>query len=86
MKVLWISNIIFPDLCNKLGIAAPVVGGWMQAGAKSLLAKDKSIKLAVASFYGGKELQVVEDFAIRYYLVPEKVTKCKPYDQDLELF
>lgn len=50
MKVLWISNIIFPDLCNKLGIAAPVVGGWMQAGAKSLLAKDKSIKLAVASF------------------------------------
>ena len=86
MRVLWISNIIFPDLCNKLGIAAPVVGGWMQAGAKSLLAKDKSIKLAVASFYGGKELQVVEDFAIRYYLVPEKVTKCKPYDQDLELF
>lgn len=86
MKVLWISNIIFPELCNKLGKTAPVVGGWMQAGAKSLLTKDESIKLAVASFYDGKDLQVVKDFAIRYYLVPEKVTKRKPYDQELEFF
>ena len=86
MRVLWISNIIFPELCIKLGKTAPVIGGWMQAGAKSLLAKDESIKLAVASFYDGKELQVVKDFTIRYYLVPDKVSKSKPYDQDLEFF
>lgn len=39
MRVLWISNIIFPELCNKIGIPAPVVGGWMQACAKALLDK-----------------------------------------------
>lgn len=86
MKILWISNIIFPELCNKLGISEPVVGGWMQSGAKSLLSKDRSIELAVVSFYSGTDLQVFKEFSIRYYLVPEKVSKCKSYDQRLEKF
>ena len=36
MKVLWISNIIFPEACNDLRMTPPVVGGWMQAGAIAL--------------------------------------------------
>lgn len=86
MRVLWISNIIFPELCDKLGMVAPVVGGWMQSGAKALLAKDKSIELAVVSFYGGRQMQVFKDMAIRYYLVPEKVTKSQAYDPRVEGF
>ena len=86
MRVLWISNIVFPELCDKLGMVAPVVGGWMQSGAKALLAKDDSIELAVVSFYGGRQMQVFRDMPIRYYLVPEKVTKSQMYDPRVEGF
>lgn len=86
MRVLWISNIVFPELCDKLGMVAPVVGGWMQSGAKALLAKDDSIELAVVSFYAGRQMQVFRDMPIRYYLVPERVTKSQAYDSRVEGF
>lgn len=37
MKVLWVSNIIFPEVCNELHMTPPVVGGWMYASALALL-------------------------------------------------
>ena len=37
MKILWISNIVFPQLCRELGIPVPFVGGWMEAAAKNVL-------------------------------------------------
>ena len=75
MRVLWLSNIIFPELCNKLGITAPIFGGWMQSGAKALLERGAALGLAVFSFYRGETLQVVHDSHIRYDLVPEKNNK-----------
>lgn len=84
MRVLWISNIIFPELCSKIGIKAPVVGGWMQAGARALLEKDKTLKLGVVSFYKGNDLQNFRGTDIQYYLVPEHVSASCLYDKDIE--
>lgn len=72
MKVLWISNIIFPELCKELNIESPVIAGWMQSSAKALLDIDQEIKLAVASPYDGTEVKCIDTFAIRYYLFPSK--------------
>lgn len=72
MKVLWISNIIFPELCKELNIDSPVIAGWMQSGAKALLDIDQEIQLAVASPYDGTEVKCIDTFAIRYYLFPSK--------------
>ena len=36
MKVLWVSNTIFPDLAKTLGLPPPVSGGWMFGLAKDL--------------------------------------------------
>lgn len=84
MRVLWISNIIFPELCNKIGIPAPVVGGWMQACAKALLDKNGKLTLGVVSFYNGNNIQIFRDSEIQYYLVPEHTTISKVYDKRTE--
>lgn len=86
MKVLWISNIIFPELCDRLGMPAPVFAGWMQSGAKALLEREDALDLAVVSFYQGDSLQVFCDSHIRYYLVPEKTTNTLLYDARVEHF
>lgn len=83
MKVLWISNIIFPEVCKELNINAPVVEGWMQSGATALIESSADIELAVVSFYKGDRLQIIDKFKIRYYLVPKS---SKFYDKDLEAY
>lgn len=85
MKILWLSNIVFPEVCSKLGITPPVIGGWMQSGAKSLIKENSDIKLAVASLYQGNELLTIKDFSILYYLIPNKKGYQK-YDSELEKY
>lgn len=72
MKILWVSNVTFPEVCKKLNITIPVVGGWMQSGAKAMIETNSNIKLAVASLYNGDTLLTITDFAIQYYLIPNK--------------
>jgi len=70
MRVLWVVNTVFPDAARKLGISPPVVGGWMY-GLAADLSLDRSILLAVATVYHGKELLNFEVDGIRYYLIPQ---------------
>jgi len=67
MKILWISNVLFPDVCKELNLASPVVGGWMYAGAKMLIDGSPNIKLAVASLYSGNTFKSFEDYSITYF-------------------
>ena len=69
MKILWITNILFPDLCKELGIKELVTGGWMYSLAK-LLISDSSVKLAVATVYPGKILMHKELNGISYFMLP----------------
>lgn len=83
MRVLWISNIIFPEVCKELNVNVGVVGGWMQSGASSLIENNKDIELAVISFYKGDKLRIIDKFRIRYYLIPKSGNL---YDKKLEAF
>ena len=74
MKVLWVSNIIFPEVCNELHMTPPVVGGWMYASALALLENNPHLDLAVASLYSGKELKIVTNYKIQYYLIPKELS------------
>ena len=70
MRVLWVSNILFPEVCCKLGIPVPVVGGWMQSGAYSLLAQSADIDIAVVSIYNVSEIKKVKTEKLLHYLLP----------------
>ncbi|NDP20105.1 MAG: glycosyltransferase family 4 protein [Paludibacter sp.] len=83
MKVLWITNTLFPDVCRELGINIPVVEGWLYAGAKALMNDNDKIELAVASLYNGKEDKTLYLNGIYYFLSPKKNLNGK-YDAKLE--
>ena len=69
MKVLWITNTIFPDLSKELGTPEPFFGGWMYGLAKKL-SKTPGIFLGVATVYPGKDLKCLEIKGIVYFLLP----------------
>lgn len=69
MRVLWITNIIFPYPASMLGINAPTGGGWMLSSAKSI-SESSSIDMAVATVYSGNKLLRYKNNRIQYYLLP----------------
>ena len=70
MKVLWVSLVKFPPLCEYLGEQAPAHCGWMYASAKAMLKAIPEVSLGVIVYsYGGKyEKYDIE--GVTYYLVP----------------
>lgn len=70
MKILWISNVTFPEVCQHFNKPAPVVGGWMQSGAYSLLDNDENLELAIVSLYVVDKVTIFRGKKITYFLVP----------------
>jgi glycosyltransferase involved in cell wall biosynthesis len=83
MRVLWITNTIFPDASKALNLHIPVIGGWMHSGAISLLETNKGIELAVASLYNGNELKILFLNGITYFLIPDNNIR-NEYNIELE--
>ncbi len=81
MKILWITNTIFPAPSKKLGLPISAFGGWMY-GLAGQLAAIPDMKLAVATVYPGTDLKIYEIDNVRYYLLPCRVTK--KYQKNLE--
>mgnify|MGYP006382303437 CR=1 FL=1 len=85
MKVLWITNIIFPAPCEALGLPYYVFGGWMTSSLNALREKASDLNFAVATVYAGKELKVLEKDDVIYYLLPSRKDNTK-YNHSLEPF
>lgn len=82
MKVLWITNILFPEaralLCGENVTAT--FGGWMTTAAEGLLTLSDEIELSVASVSDRvSELTRLEGEKIRYYIMPN-CTRIDKYD------
>lgn len=84
MRILWITNIMLPPLCERLGLPVPVIGGWMYSSARRLLDTDSSLRLAVATVYAGNRLQRYEVADVIYYLLPLHGKDKRLYHQHLE--
>lgn len=83
MKILWISNTIFPEPSKVLGFPEPLSGGWMYGLAKKVSGLS-DVKLAVATVYSGKEFRSLIVDEIVYYLLPTK--SMVTYQKSLEPF
>jgi glycosyltransferase involved in cell wall biosynthesis len=83
MKILWITNMIFPAPSRALGFQEPITGGWMY-GLANQIAAINDIQLAVATIYTGKDLKIFEIDNVIYYLLP-CVSKTS-YSKSLEFF
>ena len=70
MKILWISNVLFPDVNEALGKKNAPSCGWMFSLAKYLLKTDSQLELLVAAPYACNEIKEFHIGGISYYLIP----------------
>jgi len=77
LKILWITNTIFPAPSKAMGLKPPVFGGWMY-GLAEQVARLSNIKLAVASCYSGNGIRKDEIEDITYYSIPCKYHNSYP--------
>ena len=83
MRVLWIVNKIFPYPAKVLRIKESVFGGWLQSLAYNL-EDEENIELGIATVYYGKEIKIIQDEKIKYYLLPG--APALKYNQKLEQY
>lgn len=72
MKVLWITNILFPEAVSRISNNSELKasGGWMLGAANALLERS-DISLCVATVSSlVKELTCIDGEKIRYYIIP----------------
>ena len=82
MKVLWTSNIIFPEAAAAIGQPVSVFGGWLTSMADDITGA--GIKLAIASLYTGRAIKKIETAKAVYYLLPGLVASRYGYDSRLK--
>lgn len=84
MKVLWISNVIFPELGERLNRDYSNSGGWMNQFKKSISGSDE-YTLAITSFDHTINTLIEEKIEnIQYYLIPKKAII--KYDKKIEYY
>ena len=84
MRIIWITNIMMPPLCERLGLPVPVIGGWMYSSAKRILGIEPTMSLAIATVYKGNQLQKHIVDGITYYLLPLHGKDMRRYHSHLE--
>lgn len=71
MKILWITNILFPEVCIFLKRNCPLSEGWTY-GLANLISQTQNFKLAVATIWDGGEFKEFDINGVQYYLLPVK--------------
>ena len=70
MRILWSVNTIMPQVASKIGVNSAHAISWVDAMSK-LLAKDESVKLAIASDASIKEVKCFDVDGIVFYVLPK---------------
>lgn len=69
MRVLWIVNMVFPDVAKTIGSGTSASGGWLLDLASGI-AGFENIELATLTYYGGKGYQDITLNNIRHFIFP----------------
>lgn len=84
MKILWITNIIFPDVGAKLKISYSNSGGWMDFFYKKIN-EDSSINLTICSFNADAEKTIkIPVGNVDFAILPKKRKHFHEYDSSIE--
>ena len=69
MKVLWIVNMVFPEVAQKLKLSTSTSGGWLLDLAKGV-SENSDVELGVMTYYSGNDFIDVVHNNVRYFLLP----------------
>lgn len=84
MRILWITNIMLPPVCEALGMTVPPIGGWMYSSLRMLLERENRNTFAIATIWSGSSIKKLEIDNVIYYLLPLKGKNKKKYQPFLE--
>lgn len=85
MKILWITNLVLPDVARAIGLTTNVGGGWMQSSLNKLKESQEN-EIAVASVYNGKQFLTKKTNGVTYYLLPLAGKSMGCYNPQLEAY
>lgn len=86
MKILWITNSLFPEFKKLKGLRSAPTGGWMRSLAQKLIEADPTLEIAVASRERSvKELEELKSDNFTYYALPGDVNH-ERYDHSVERY
>ena len=68
MKILWLVNIIMPELAEHLGRTPSVFGGWLTGAMKAVRAA--GYELVICAAEQRDDVQRCDVSGVRYYIVP----------------
>lgn len=68
MKVVWVVNIMLPDLCDKLNVPRTVIGGWLHESARRIRNEIDELVIVTTKNAGDREHHEIN--GIHYYLLP----------------
>lgn len=77
IKVIWLVNVLFPEVCEKLGLESPVIGGWLYSYKKVLDKYCSNISLYIISPYQGSDFVETDVDGVKYFAFPENGHKDK---------
>lgn len=76
IKILWLVNIVFPEICKSLGIKETHIGGWLSA-YRNILKSQEGIGLCILSPYDGDAVNKIYSKNDIFYVFPRKWKKDK---------
>ncbi|MEX1308350.1 MAG: hypothetical protein AB1Z19_07475, partial [Eubacteriales bacterium] len=84
-KILWLNNLVMPDMAESFGIKAGISGGWT-VGLFNAVQSTNSVNLTVVfPMYGKTGVQKREKNGVTYYGVGVSL-KYDMYDKETEAF
>lgn len=68
MKILWLVNIVMPELANQLGRNPSVFGGWLTGAKNAVHAAGQ--ELVICTTEKRTDVQFYDISSVRYYVIP----------------
>lgn len=75
MKVLWIVNVVFPEVCDALGLPKTVIGGWLYSYRSAIKSLYLDLKLYIVSPYSGNDVRCIESKGDTFCVFPQSISK-----------
>lgn len=85
MKLLWITNFLFPEISEAIGVKHKYPNGWTYSAAR-LLQEDNEYEFAVAAIGPVSKLVKKEIGAFTFYVLPETRKTGKAYQNYIGTF
>lgn len=72
IKVLWVTNILLPDVASKIGIPSTPFGGWLSLTTRALAEHDNSVEVGVAMRSPTRRFRKIESGGVSYFVLPQR--------------